>query len=118
MEKPKDRLARSLNTSPRWLLSGNGRIGRGLVGLLHRGFSGLEAHLGMRAVAERLVHRPAAAAERERHFAGEVVGIAVGVHQFDAVFGRLHAVRPVLAARDLYLRHLSPPDLLLGAKHR
>src|SRR5271157_663781 len=93
----------------RELSAGLGLIGRGLVGFFHSGLGRLETHLGVRAVAEGLVHRPAAAAQREGYFAGQVVLVAVRVKKFNRSFGRLHAIRPVLAAGNLNLRHVSPP---------
>src|SRR5438067_1068135 len=59
----------------------------------------------MGAIAERLVDRAAAAAEREGRLSGEVVAIAAGIHQLDGALGRLHAIRAVGTDGDFHLRH-------------
>src|SRR5581483_10973233 len=78
--------------------------------LPHCRFRGLEADLGVSAIAEGLGSRGSAAAEGNARFAAQIVTIAVGVHQFE-VFQPFNAIGAVLANRDLYLRHL----LLLAA---
>ena len=54
----------------------------------------------MGAVAERLVDRAAAAAQRKGGLAGQVVLVAVGVDQFDGAFGSFHAKGPVFPGGD------------------
>src|SRR5208337_4455642 len=91
------------------LSAGVGLNGRGFVCLLHGGLGGLKAHLRVCTVAEGFVDRSTAAAERKRHLTGQVVLVAVCVHQFNGALGSLHAIGPVSATRNLNLRHVSPP---------
>src|SRR5271167_2720768 len=72
-------------------------------------FGSLEPDARMGTVTEGLVHRAATAAKRKRHLAGQVIWLAIWVHQLNRALGSLHAVRPVLAARDFHLCHISPP---------
>src|SRR4051812_7715915 len=81
--------------------------GTALLRLLHRGLGGLEAELGVRAVAERLVHRTAAAAERDARLTGEVVGVAVRVGEFELAEVAFHAEGAVLLGSDPNLSHRS-----------
>ena len=73
------------------------------VGLFDRQFCSLESDAAVGAVAKRFVDRAAAAAERERWFAGEVVRGSVGVDEFNRTFGRFHAERVSRTDCDLYL---------------
>jgi hypothetical protein len=60
------------------------------------GFLGsLETDAGMGAIAKRLISRTAAAAEGKCWFAGEVVGIAVCIYQFDCALGCFDPQRPI-----------------------
>src|SRR5579862_2023191 len=68
-------------------------------------FRCLEAHAAVGAVAEWLVDRGSAAAKRKRGLAGEVVGGAVDVDQFDCAFGGFDAIGAVGADGNFDLRH-------------
>jgi hypothetical protein len=46
-------------------------------------FGGLKTDAAVRAVAEWLVHRAAAAAKREVCFSGEIVFLSIGVNELD-----------------------------------
>ena len=71
------------------------------------GFGGLKADAAVSAVAEWLVHRAAATAEREVDFAGQIIFVTVGVDEFDGAFGSLHAEGPVFPRYDFDLCHVS-----------
>jgi hypothetical protein len=51
----------------------------------------------MSSIAERLVDRTAAAAERKSGLAGQIVFIAVGIDKFDRSLGSFDAIRTILA---------------------
>jgi hypothetical protein len=71
------------------------------TGFLDRQFGGLEAYLGMGAVAEGLAYRSPAAAKGEGRTACEVVLIPLVIQQDNFAFSGFHAVRPVLAGSNL-----------------
>jgi hypothetical protein len=81
---------------------------------LHCRFSGLEADLRMRSITKWLVYRRAAAAQRIRGLAGQVIFIPVRIYQLNQAFWIFHPVRPISSDRNLHLRHDSP---LVGKKN-
>lgn len=52
-------------------------------GLLDRQFGALESNSAVGTIAEGFVDRTTATAEREGSLAGEIVRIAIRIHQFD-----------------------------------
>src|SRR3954462_15770036 len=78
-----------------------------LLILLYRRLGRLEADLRVRAVAEGLVHRAAAAAERDAWLARQVVSVAVRVGEFELAEVAFHAEGAVLLCRDPNLSHRS-----------
>src|SRR5690606_15837908 len=74
----------------------------GFLGGLHGGARADEADLRVGAVAERLVGRAAAAAERVAARLGRLDAVAEMVEERNVPF---HAVRAVLADRDLRFAH-------------
>ena len=83
--------------------------------LAHCRLGGLEADLRVRAVAERFVGRAAAAAERERRFAGQVIDLSVRIDELDAALECFHAIGPVQTHRDSYRSHRHLPSLTPSA---
>ena len=71
------------------------------------GFSGLEADLGMCAVAEGFVDAAAAAAQRNTGLAGEVVVVAVSIHELELAEVAFHAEGAVALCGDLDIGHRS-----------
>src|SRR5437762_1163741 len=59
-----------------------------------RGFCGLEPDLAVRAVAEGLLRRRAAPAERDARLARRVDLVAVDIGQLDLAFDQVRPVRP------------------------
>src|ERR1700723_3126682 len=77
-------------------------LGRSLIGppnlalgFLDGQFCTLESDAAVGSVAEWFVHRAAAAAQRKRGLAGEVVRGAIRVDEFYGAFGRFDAVRTI-----------------------
>src|SRR5262245_30285508 len=91
----------------------------GCLLLVRRGdcaLSGLEADATVRAVAKRLVDGSSATAKREGSLAGQIVGLAVRIDEFNAAFGSFHAKRAVVADGDLHLRHSSSGKMRQGPR--
>src|SRR5580704_18770260 len=85
--------------------SSNRHVSGLALGLLDRQFCTLKSDAAVRAVAERLVHRAAAPAQRKGGLAGEIELVAVDVDEFDRTLGHLHAVGTIGTDCDLYLSH-------------
>lgn len=79
------------------VLGGFRRIGGG-----NSLFGSLKADFGMGAVAEGLINRTAAAAERESFGTRAADGITFRIAQ---IGGALNKIRAVFAYRDRYVRH-------------
>src|ERR1700735_5010533 len=95
-------------------LSGAPNLG---IGFLDGQFCTLESDAAVGSVAEWFVHRAAAAAQRKRGLAGEIVRGAIHVDQFYGAFGRFHAVRTIGADGDFNLSHrFIPPTLRDSSK--
>src|SRR5579862_4945043 len=75
-----------------------------LFDLAHGQFGGLKAQAAVRAVAEGLVDRAAAPAQRYAGLACQIVLVALGVDEFDDVLAWLNQKWPVQPRGDLY-RH-------------
>src|SRR5208337_694021 len=109
---PSSRSRESRTISPRLRL-------RAALGLLHCQFRALESDAAVGSVAEGLIDRPAATAERKCGLAGEVEMVAVDVHQFDSALGSFDAERAIGPNGDLHLSHESnPPTLLISSRHK
>src|SRR6476620_10022066 len=72
---------------------------------LHRQLGSLKSDLAMSSVTKWLRNRTAAAAQGESGFAGQVILVAIGVHQLDGSFRSFHAIRTIGPYRNFYCRH-------------
>src|SRR5713101_7932802 len=84
-----------------------GVFGSAVLRFLHRQFRSLEPDATVGAVTERFRHRSAAAAERKRRLAGQVVLVAVGIDQFNRTFGRFHPIGTVLPDSNFDCSHVA-----------
>src|SRR5437868_505092 len=94
-----------LHLGGRFRRGNRGSAGFAALFALDCGFSGLEADLGMCAVAEGFVDAAAAAAQRNTGLAGEVVVVAVSIHELELAEVAFHAEGAVALCGDLDVCH-------------
>src|ERR1700693_6224724 len=82
-----------------------GMLGPSGLSFLDRRLGSLKSNFAMSSVTKWLVHRAAAAAQGKSGFAGQVILVAIGVHQLDGSFRSFHAIRTVRPYRNFYRSH-------------
>src|SRR5579862_5487293 len=80
-------------------------VGLAAFRLLHCRFGSLEPDAAVGAVTEWFGHRSATTAERKCRFAGQIILVTIGIHQFNRTFGVFHAIWAVLANGNLNCGH-------------
>src|SRR5882724_5896163 len=72
---------------------------------LNRQLGSLKPNLAMSSVTKWLGNRTAAAAQGKSWFAGHVILVAIGVHQFNGSLRSFHAIRTIGPYRNFYRSH-------------
>src|SRR5436309_10592440 len=72
---------------------------------LNRQLGSLKPNLAMSSVTKWLGNRTAAATQGKSGFAGQVILVAIGVHQLDGSFRSFHAIRTIRPYRNFYCSH-------------